>query len=89
MLNAAGARLLEGTTHVHLLWDAETGTIGLKHAASDDATAFRVTLAPSQAVITSKGFVEDHDLPYSARLRVAWNGEMWVASTRNLAEPLS
>ena len=89
VLNAAATRLLEGTTHVLLLWNAEDREIGIKPTEPSDPKAFRVTLAPSQAVITSRGFVQEHELPYSARMPVRWDGEMWIASTRNLAEPLS
>lgn len=89
VLNAAGARLLDNLQWVELLWDSEAKKFGIRPAAQGDAAAFRVTYAPSQAVITSKEFIVTHELPYSQRMRLAWDGTMWVASTLNPGEPLS
>lgn len=81
--------MLDGTTHVHLLWEPDEKKVGIRPAAPDDPSAFRVTRAPSQALITSKGFVDEHKLPYSVRMPLEWDGSMWIASTQNLAEPPS
>lgn len=81
VLNAAGARLLAGTTHVQLLWDAVGKKIGFRPTDGTAPGSFRVTFAPSQAVITSKGFIDEHQLRYSRRMRLDWEGDILTAST--------
>jgi hypothetical protein len=88
VLNAAAQRLLGETAFVQLLWDADTKRIGLKATDQSDTKGFRVTVAPSQSIITSKAFVEAHDIPLSLRMLLAWEGTMWVASTINPDAPL-
>lgn len=88
ILNAAAKRLLGDTTFVQLLWEADTGRIGIKPTVETDPAAFRVAQAPSQAIITSKEFIAEHNLPHGQRMKLAWDGEQWVASTRDPANPL-
>jgi len=80
VLNAAAGRLIGETGFVQLLWDGDTRKIGLKPTTEADPAGFRVTRAPSQAVITCKGFVEAHSIDYGQRMRLEADGEMWVAS---------
>ena len=87
-LNAEAVRRLGDTTWVQLLWDNDTKRIGIKPAAETSPLALRVTAGESQATITSKAFVLAHSLPYKTRMRLAWDSEMWVASTLNPADPL-
>ncbi len=87
-LNAAAVRLLGEITTVQLLWDASTRKVGIKPTSDDDPKGFKVTHAPSQATITSKGFVEKHELPYKTRMRVGWDGDVLVASAAKPADPL-
>jgi hypothetical protein len=88
VLNAAAVRLLGDTSFVQLLWDTESKKIGLKPSTEGDPTSFRVTRAPSQAVITSKGFIDAHNVPQSQRMKLEWDGSMWVAFTTNTGSPL-
>lgn len=88
ILNAAAVRLLGDSTSVQLLWDATTKKVGIKPTSDDDPKGFRVSRAPSQATITSKGFVEKHELPYKTRMRVARDGDTLVASVTNPGDPL-
>lgn len=86
VLNAAAKRLLGDTQNVQLLWDADAKRIGLKPVSADaPGASFRVVKAPSQAVITSKEFVDAHALQHNQRMRLEWEDEMWVASTINPA----
>ena len=89
-LNAEAVRRLGNTTSwVQLLWDDETKRIGIKAAAEGSTGAFRVTRGKSQATITSKAFVAAHSLPYKTRMRIEWEGDMWVASTLDPNNPLA
>jgi hypothetical protein len=75
-LNAAATRFLDGATFVQLLWDEANRTAGILPTHENDTAAFRVTHAPSQAVITSKSFVETNSLPLSQRMTIAFDGSM-------------
>jgi hypothetical protein len=88
VLNAAAQRSLGNTTFVQLFWDADTGRIGIMPSEQGDPDTFRVTSAPSQSIITSKAFVDAYKLPLSQRMRLAWDGRMWIASTIRPDEPL-
>jgi hypothetical protein len=87
-LNAEAVRRLGDATWVQLLWDDATKRIGIKPAEETSRAAVRVTPGESQATITSKAFVIAHELPHKVRMRLAWDGDMWVASTINPAHPL-
>jgi hypothetical protein len=87
-LNAAAARLLGNTAWVQLLWDDETKRIGIRPATESTDSALRVTRGTSQATITSKAFVTTYKLLYKKRMRLAWDGTMWVASTVHPDDPL-
>ncbi|WP_354573700.1 hypothetical protein [Frigoribacterium sp. UYMn621] len=87
-LNAEAVRRLGDTTWVQLLWDDDTKRIGIKPATETSPLAVRVAPGESQATITSKAFVVAHKLPFKVRMRIAWNGDMWVASTEDPANPL-
>ncbi|MGV8912491.1 MAG: hypothetical protein ACOH14_07735 [Rhodoglobus sp.] len=80
ILNAAAKRLLGDTAFVQLLWDSKTGRIALKPTTSADSAAFRVAVGPSQATITSKSFITAHNIPFNQRMKLEWDGRMWVAS---------
>jgi hypothetical protein len=88
VLNAAAVRLIGETAFVQLLWDAEAKKIGLKPTTEADPAGFRVTRAPSQAIITSKGFIDANSIPYSQRMKLELDGEIWVASTTDPGHPL-
>jgi hypothetical protein len=81
VLNAAAQRSLGDTAFVQLFWDADTGRIGIMPSEQGNPDTFRVTTAPSQSIITSKAFVDAYKLPLSQRMRLAWDGRMWIAST--------
>lgn len=80
VLNSAAIRAIETATHVQLLWDADTNRFGLKPTSMGDPAAFRVSYGASQATITSKEFVETHQLPADARFILTLNGGIWIAS---------
>jgi hypothetical protein len=88
VLNAAALRMIGGITFVHLLWDEDTKRIGIKATSATDPSAFKVTRAPSQAIITSAAFVAENKLPHSQNMRLGWDGRMWIASTTTPDEPL-
>jgi hypothetical protein len=88
VLNAAGQRLLGGSTHVQLLWDEETQRLGLKPTSSDDPLAVRVSPSASQATITSTSFVNEHLAGPKTRLRLAWLDGILVACTVRPNDPL-
>lgn len=85
VLNAAAMRLLAGVEHVRLLWDADTGRIGIEPASEPSADTFKVSRAASQATITSKEFVERFTLPIGQRMRLEHEGPIFVASTETPA----
>ncbi len=88
VLNAAAQRMLGDAAFVQLFWDADTGRIGIRPSAQGDEDSFKVTTAPSQSIITSKAFVETYKIPLSVRMRLGWDGRMWIASTVTPDEPL-
>lgn len=89
ILNAAATRLVGDTDWVQLLWDAETKRIGLRPVEQGDLHAVRIVRSPSQSVITSKPFVDEHNLAAKKqRMRLAWDGQAWVASTVDPATPI-
>jgi hypothetical protein len=88
ILNAAAARLIGDTEWVRLYWEEETKRIGLKPESAAGEGVFRVTRGESQATITSKAFVDAYKLPYKKRMRLEWDGTLWVASTEDPANPL-
>lgn len=65
---------------VQLLWDATNRRIGIKPAPADAQVSFKVVRTPSQAVITSKEFVTTHRLAHNQRMRLEWDGSMWIAA---------
>jgi hypothetical protein len=88
VLNAAALRMIGDVRFVQLLWDAGTKRIGIKSTSATDPSAFKVTRAPSQAIITSAAFVTENKLSHSLKMRLGWDGRMWIASTTTPDEPL-
>lgn len=88
ILNAAAKRHLAGTDYVQLLWDDDTKRFGIKPTTEQDPARIRIVHAASQSIITSKAFVQEHSLPYGHRMRLELDGDTWVASAINPADPL-
>jgi hypothetical protein len=88
VFNAAAQRRLGGVDFVQLFWDADTAKIGVLPSAERDPDSFAVITAVEQSIVTSQAFVDEFALPLSIRMRLAWDGSMWIASTTSPDDPL-
>jgi hypothetical protein len=84
ILNAAAQRQLAEVEFVQLLWDEETERFGFQATDEADPARLRIVHAASQAIVTSREFVQAHNLPLGQRMRLVKEGDLWVASTSDV-----
>jgi hypothetical protein len=76
--NAAAGRMLDGYTHLRLLWDAEDLRVGFEPTDESDKLGYKLTQSPSQTVMTAAGFADRYRIG-SQKMRLEREDEMFVA----------
>lgn len=77
--NAAAARLIEGVTHVQLLYDREERIIGFRPTDADDPNSFSVGRPASAANVGARAFVRHFGIPVGQRFPLERDGHLFLA----------
>lgn len=79
VFNAAAARMIEGVTHVQLLYDREERLIGFRPTDADDPNGFTVGRPASAANVSIKSFARLYEIPVATRFPLTQEGDLFVA----------